>query len=891
MKKRFISAALSAAIVISSAFAATAVPAEAAEQDYGLAQHSAEGVILHCFDWSFNTIKENLPEIAAAGYTTIQTSPVQQPKDYGPWSNSEDQWWKLYQPVSFTVATKDSWLGTKDELTALCAEAEKYGIKVICDIVSNHMGNLDGDHYLSSNYKNLSPLIETYEPDIYADYTKYFHTTERDISDTKLQYLVQGEMNRLPDLNTSEEYVQSRVISLLKECIDCGVDGFRFDAAKHIETPADGSYASEFWPNVIGAAEAYAAEKGTELYCYGEVLNTPGKGREISDYTKYIHVTDNRAGNSTLSAVRNKRADLAEGAQGYNYKDEDPSNLVLWAESHDTYMDNSTRGVSNDDIVKAWAIVAARGKSQSLYLARPSDLMGYAGDSTWKSTVVSEVNKFHNHFIGTDDTVYSDGSVLAVQRGDSGIVLVNLGDTDDISVTTKGLKDGTYTDTVSGSTFTVSGGVVTGKTGSTGVAVLYEGAALTPNVSFSAENISFKTATFKLTLTAENAQSATYSIDGAAPVSFTDTVDLVLGEGVEEGKTITVKTVAVNGDKTVEETHTYLKEVVNHSGVTVYFRKSNSKNWDSVFIYAFYDKLDENGKKVLDENGQAINLANNGNWPGVKMDYDAENDIFFYEVPADIPLGKGYVIFTDGKGNQTKDLRLNYETSIYSDERNRLLEYDPNGTTLTYGDVTNDGDIKADDALAILRFSSLMVDFTDAQKAQADVDGDKDVTANDALFILRASVAMTGTGLTGQQFLFTGTGAVTPSEPEDSDTDTAAKPTTPTDGELFYVINGKNGSAGLFLDGCKVWIGNNETGEVVETTKSSDDDTAAYAYAAIPSTWKKITLYRTAWSDNDVSSAYNSWNVAEKKGDIPDGMNAVQLKGENLTFKNFDPNA
>ena len=36
-----------------------------------------DGVILHAWCWSLDTIKENMAEIAAAGYTTIQTSPVQ----------------------------------------------------------------------------------------------------------------------------------------------------------------------------------------------------------------------------------------------------------------------------------------------------------------------------------------------------------------------------------------------------------------------------------------------------------------------------------------------------------------------------------------------------------------------------------------------------------------------------------------------------------------------------------------------------------------------------------------------------------------------------------------------------------------------------------------------
>ena len=44
----------------------------------GMAQ-AAEGnneIILHAWSWSFNTIKEHLPEIKDAGYTIVQTSPI-----------------------------------------------------------------------------------------------------------------------------------------------------------------------------------------------------------------------------------------------------------------------------------------------------------------------------------------------------------------------------------------------------------------------------------------------------------------------------------------------------------------------------------------------------------------------------------------------------------------------------------------------------------------------------------------------------------------------------------------------------------------------------------------------------------------------------------------------
>lgn len=41
-----------------------------------LAQNTADGSILQTFSWDFNTIRESMPDIAAAGFSAIQTSPV-----------------------------------------------------------------------------------------------------------------------------------------------------------------------------------------------------------------------------------------------------------------------------------------------------------------------------------------------------------------------------------------------------------------------------------------------------------------------------------------------------------------------------------------------------------------------------------------------------------------------------------------------------------------------------------------------------------------------------------------------------------------------------------------------------------------------------------------------
>lgn len=863
MKKRIISASLAAALLLSTAVVSGAsVNAQAAEQDYGLAEHTADGVILHCYDWSFNAIRENLPEIAAAGYTTVQTSPVQQPKDYGEWLNGEGQWWKLYQPLSFTVATENSWIGTKDELTALCEEADKYGIKIICDIVSNHMANQTGNVYLTYSHD-----IKKYEPELFKNSSTYFHQLRKGVDDGNLQWLVQGELDYLPDLNTGDPFVQERVISLLKECIDCGVDGFRFDAAKHIETPADGEWASDFWPNVVGAANSYAEEKGSELFIYGEMLNSAGKGRSTLDYTKYINLTDNKAGDITLYNVAKKQPDKVLIGQQYTYKDDDPSNFVLWAESHDTYMGKSgsggfsnTASVSNEDIAKAWAIIAARAKSHSLYFARPNELMGLAGDTAWKSTVVSEVNKFHNKFIGTDDEIFADGDIIAVQRGDNGIVLVNLGDSADVSIAAS-LKDGEYTDAITGNTFTAADGTVSGTIGESGVAVIYKDAKITPKVYFSQEDTTFRRDTFPVVLTLENAEKGTYSINDGEAVEFEGEAKVDVGAAVSAGESVTLTATAINGDTEISETHVYTKEDFAHSGVYVYYDNSET-NYNTVFAYGYYEYFDDKGRKIT--------AAKDGQWPGTKMEYDEETGLYVYEVPADIPVGTGSVILTNSnisKKWETDGMTIPAEVSIYDATQKKLV--DPNGVTLMYGDTNGDNLITSSDALDILRNSAGLSVFTDAQNAQADVDGDKAVTSGDALLVLRHSVGLIDTnGLTGTLFTFGGSSGNT--QPDN--------PPAPS-GNTFYALN----SAGWIFDyGCKLWIVNNDTNEALEMTKSDpSSDKAPYAYVDLPSGWTNISLHRTQWNmtveESKEDSSYAVWQC----GTIPEGKNAYSITDNN----------
>ena len=461
MKRKLISMLLAACMAASAATVGV-VQASASEVDPKLAQDTVQGgAILHCFDWSYNNIKANMKDIAEAGYTAVQTSPVQPPKDYNSsWTDSSKQWWKLYQPLGLRVADGDTWLGTKTELKAMCDEAEKYDIKVIVDIVANHLAN---DNTKAGTYEHLSPYVddEMKNPD-------YYHSDKDGIDESNRYHITQFHMGQ-PDLNTGNRDVQDKVKRLLRECYDLGVDGFRFDAAKHIEVPNDEYCGSDFWPNVLSDIKDYS---NNSVFLYGEILG--GAGTDISNYTKYMAVTDNETGNTARSNAASKNCQGLKN--GWYSKNTAAANCVLWAESHDTYMDNSTSSISDDVITKTWAIVGSRSDSTSLFLARPAANMGDVGtDLSWKSKAVAEVNKFKNVFNGQSEYLAcdTDPCVTYNVRGNKGVVMTKLNGSGYVSIDSCGMKEGTYTDHVSGNIFTVANGKINGTIDETGVAVVY----------------------------------------------------------------------------------------------------------------------------------------------------------------------------------------------------------------------------------------------------------------------------------------------------------------------------------------------------------------------------------------------------------------------------------
>lgn len=927
--KKIASLVVASALLTSSFAAITSVnaaevdSAQTASADSTLRDKVGDGVMLHAFNWSYNTIKENLPAIAAAGYTTVQTSPVQQPKDYSTSGDVTGQWWKLYQPISFHIA-EESWLGTKDDLKSLCDEADKYGIKIICDIVSNHIANAD-----EARPETVSNQVKKYEPEFYKKRKTYTRTYKGDANDSSVQAVVQGHVSKCPDLVTNDTAVQEYIINLLKECIDCGVDGFRFDAAKHIETEDDGEYASDYWKNITTSASSYYTQKtGGDLYIYGEILNNCGADRSYSSYTKYINVTDNRTGDAVLYNVTKGKASTATNAK---YKSGvAASNAVLWAESHDTYEGSSgssgfsnTAGISDENVVKAWAIVASRKDSTALFFARPGTaLMGnISTDSTYKSTAVSEINKFHNLFVGQSEKLGSSGDIAYVARGTSGIVLSNCNGTNaSVSISGTGLADGKYTDTVSGAEFTVANGVLTGSIGNTGVAVVYNGTTTPKAINSVESGSSFKGDTMTLTLSLENATSGTYCLDDSTPVKFTGTTSIRIGSDYKPGETINLTVTATDGVKTSSMVYKYTKSTAQESGVYVFFNPATKKSWSAPYQVYIYDETTNKGT-----------VYKNANWPGEAMTLDPATGYYYYEVPksssisadeddenqaaSDFDLSTSAntrVIISEKGGEQypgrtDTPISLNGSSKAFSLTKAGTWEdttltptkveieatdvtkgsaaepttkpvpstqpttaqpaTDPSGNAV-YGEVNGDGDITIVDATLVQKHVVQLETLSADKQILADVNGDNTISVVDATLIQKYIVQLKDWGRTGDVYQAEQPTTPEPTTAEPTTVKPTAQPTTkPAD---TYTLYFKTKLGWMTSDGVSLFAYDLDTGASYQFEQDTDAYPNVYT-VEVPATVSNVSVYRSLSEvdekpvGGDDGNVYNCWDATVSK--------------------------
>ncbi len=454
--------------------AACACISAAASPRHGRTGNTETKTILHAWSWSFNTIADNMKDIADAGYAFVQTSPANtcfvgenggkalysQPGD-----SITGKWYYYYQPTDWKIG--NYLLGTRNEFKAMCDSARKYNVQVLVDVLPNHtavdhtavlpdLDNAVGGHDNLFHANGFTPITEWND--------RYQCTT--------------GEMGGLPDVNTENPDFQYYYMQYVNDLINLGARGFRYDTAKHIGLPSDPTDAksarNNFWPVATGreAAKGLSLLMPDSLFIYGEVLQD--KNVKEKEYTEFIDVTASNYGHALRSALAKGNA-LAEDLVSWHHK-ASPDSLVTWVESHDTYAnEHESAGLTDEQIRMGWVFLTARQNGTPLFFSRPAgstranywgnNLAGPRGNDEFKHPEVAAANKFRAAMAGEPEHIFitDKGEAAQVARGTKGAALINFTQKPVSIKMDTTLPDGTYTDRIHNTRFKVKSGHISGK--------------------------------------------------------------------------------------------------------------------------------------------------------------------------------------------------------------------------------------------------------------------------------------------------------------------------------------------------------------------------------------------------------------------------------------------
>lgn len=527
-----------------------------ADNKYGLKDNIQDGVILHCFDWTLADIQEEIPNIAKAGFTAVQTSPVHERAGKG------SVWYDVYRPYDFKIGNG---LGTEADLKALCAKAHEYGVKVIVDVVANHT-----DHpNVAARLKDESLYHERFGVGSWND-----------------RHQVTFGMIGMWDLDTNNPTVQAIIKQYIQDLKACGVDGIRWDTIKHIGLPSEGD---SFMQNVVDQ----------EMYNYGEILDSTGGDDNVlfPEYQTYMSITDNGYGNGFANSFAG--GSINESVGNFNQRKAKTEKLVYWGESHDTYANDGgeSKNKSQNVIDRAYAVVAGNNGATALYFSRPFQKdkgaikFGDKGSVHFKDAEVAQVNYMHNVCAGEPNYYVKGNGVCAQVRKSGAIIVLGSGSDRDVTVANgagdgKWLKPGTYKDMVGGGAFTVNASTISGHVGESGIAVIYNAGSivLPPEVVFNpADGTAFSDETLTVTATPLNAVSAWIQVNDGAKQDFTADKQFTVGADVAYGKNVTITWGATDkegktetGSVTYKKVKAYVPELGKADEISCFLETSNA---------------------------------------------------------------------------------------------------------------------------------------------------------------------------------------------------------------------------------------------------------------------------------------------------------------------------
>lgn len=350
--------------------------------------------IFHAHDEPYAQVETYVCTLAQQGYSHIQIAPAQQ-SNPGPLP-APLEWAVRYQPVDYRVIAGR---GDEQNLRDLVTRATSCNVKVIADVVFNHMANME--QYQDLNFPTFSP--SDFHSRCPINYSDGNTITER-------VCWLNGD---LPDLNQTRQNVRDVHTAHLQKLIDLGIRGFRFDAAKHIQP----EYVQEYINYINRATQG-------QSWNYLEVIEDADTRPE--EYTPIAAITDFRLCNTLLQAfsfggdLRSLRVPNAV----------DDRRSVTFGINHDTDPEinpgfPACRYRDRSDGVLATSYVLARESGTPLILGKDNLNVPYIKHGVEFRRILYQRGNEGRNVKETVLGVVDSSTLLLMERGSEGFFVVN----------------------------------------------------------------------------------------------------------------------------------------------------------------------------------------------------------------------------------------------------------------------------------------------------------------------------------------------------------------------------------------------------------------------------------------------------------------------------------
>jgi alpha-amylase len=373
------------------------------------------------FNW-WNFVRNEIPRLKAAGITALWLPPACKAKDVISMGYDPFDFYDLGEYQQKYHDRKETWFGSKEDLSGLIRTAHDSGIQVLADLVLNQCsgGELETNPYTGEQwYTKFEPASNRFKRNYDC-----FHPSKYESNDGAV-----FEGFAKTDLCHRNPHVYSEILEYCRWLIeDIGYDGFRYDCAKGYGGWVIKSIQEYMYRYTINEQKYFKPFGVGELWEYSE--------QPIEQWLDEVNFSSDNPATAFDFVLRNKLRNLCLDKR-YSLKDlanwNDtllirPFEAVTFVENHDTcspHPDVSDKEIFSDKML-AYSFILTHPGYPCIFWRDYYDF-GLAQPGL-ESGIDALISVHEKYAAGSSDVLFADDDLYILQRrglnGQKGLIYV-----------------------------------------------------------------------------------------------------------------------------------------------------------------------------------------------------------------------------------------------------------------------------------------------------------------------------------------------------------------------------------------------------------------------------------------------------------------------------------